>query len=318
MKYMVPYVVLASFALAARADENAPLEVKQAPLRAAEAEEAARPEAQDVARFAAHLQAQGDFYRAIGEYKRALFLTPDAPEAAQWELSIAESYRLGEQFDDAAREFDRVAAARPAVSGRARLGAAKAYQSAGQHEAAIARARAAAESLADEDAIRTAHYVAGWSLLQTTARSLDQRTAEATEEFRLARGAGAVGAGAERILGRIPSLANVPTKNPSVAGMLGLIPGFGHFYIGEPGIGMSALVWNWLFGYALVESLLAKNYSLAVVLGLFQTMWYGGSIVGAMSGAERYNRDARLNAIDALQKLSPPGLVDETAVRRME
>lgn len=269
-------------------------------------------QARQTARFAEHLSQKGDHYRAIGELERALFLAPDAPESTRWSLDIGEAYRLGEQYETAARHFEHVAETRPEARAVALLGAAQSWQGAGRHESAIARAREAAESFGPgTDDARKARYVEGWSLLLSTDRDADERDRQAAEAFRLARGEGPVGEGASQLLNVLPQLEHLPHRSPIVAGALGLIPGFGHFYIGDVGTGLSALMWNGLFGWALYEAIRAKNYSLAVVLGLFEVMWYGGSITGAIGGAHRFNRDARLNAMDDLGRLSSPTLLDD-------
>lgn len=269
-------------------------------------------QARQTAGFASHLAQKGDHYRAIGEFERALFLAPDAPESTRWALGIGEAYRLGEQFEAAARHFEHLAETRPEAKAQALLGAARSWQGARRHESAISRAREAAASFGEgTDEAREAHYVEGWSLLLATELDPGDRDRQAAEAFRKARGEGLVGEGSERLLEVMPQLEHLPHRSPYVAGFLGLIPGFGHFYIGEVSTGLSALLWNGLFGWALYEAIRAKNYSLAVVLGLFEVMWYGGSITGAISGAHRFNRDARLNAMDDLERLSSPALLDE-------
>lgn len=272
--------------------------------------------AQEAASFAEHLSERGDHYRAIGEFERALWLAPLSPQAPRWMLQIGESYRLGEQFQTSAEHLQAVAAEYPEVRAEALLSAAKAWQAAGKYESAIERARESAALFGEgTSGARKARYVEGWSLLLSTERDSNQRDAQAADAFRLARGGGNLGEGATNLLAEMPKLDDLPHRNPYVAGALGLVPGFGHFYIGDVSTGLSALLWNGLFGWALVEAIRAKNYSLAAVLGVFELMWYGGSITGAVSGAHRFNRDARLNAMDGLKQISSPALLDEFGVR---
>lgn len=269
-------------------------------------------EAGKAASFATHLADKGDHYRAIGEFERALWLAPTSPEAGRWMFLIGEAYRLGEQYETAGEHLQAVAAEYPDLRARALLAAAQAWQGARRYESAIERAREAAAVFGEgSSGARKARYVEGWSLLLSTERGSDERDAEAAHAFRLARGDGAVGEGADKLFSALPRLDDLPHRSPFVAGALGLVPGFGHFYLGDLPTGLSALVWNGLFGWAVYEAIRAKNYSLAAVLGVFELMWYGGSITGAVSGAHRFNQDARLNAMDELKSLSPPALVDE-------
>lgn len=299
MRALVPWLV---FGLSAAAGAEA--------LVSAESARAAAPDASRAAAFARALSQEGDFYRAIGEYKRALFLDPEAPENVAWSLAIGEAYRAGEQPEAAAKAFEAVAAAHPEVKGPALLGAAQSYLAAGQGESATSRAREAAGALTDPGQVRTARYVEGWALLRTN------RDEEAARAFALARGDGAVGQGAGRLLRVLPQLEQLPSRSPTVAAVLGLVPGLGHLYIGEVGTAASALAWNGLFGWALYDAVREKRWSFAVVLGMFESMWYGGSIVGAMGGAHRFNRDARVNALEDLEKVSSPKLPDELVQRR--
>ena len=85
----------------------------------------------------------------------------------------------------------------------------------------------------------------------------------------------------------------LPYKSPALAGTLSIVPGLGHFYIEEYGAGAVAMVWNGAFIYAFVDSLLAQKYGQAALIGLVELIWYSGTIFGAVSGANRFNRDAR-------------------------
>ena len=49
--------------------------------------------------FAESLFAERDYYRAITEYKRLLFLSPQGQFAKEAKFKIAKSYQLGEQYD---------------------------------------------------------------------------------------------------------------------------------------------------------------------------------------------------------------------------
>jgi hypothetical protein len=85
----------------------------------------------------------------------------------------------------------------------------------------------------------------------------------------------------------------IPSKSPVAAGILSIVPGLGHFYIEEYGNGVVALMWNGAFLYALVDSIIDGRYGQAVLIGLVESVWYTGTIFGAVAGAHRFNRDAR-------------------------
>lgn len=85
---------------------------------------------------------------------------------------------------------------------------------------------------------------------------------------------------------------SIPQKSPALAGVLSIVPGLGHLYLGEYGNALLAMVWNGIFIYGLVDSILSGRYGQAAVIGLLETIWYGGTIFGAIAGAHRFNRDA--------------------------
>ena len=51
--------------------------------------------------FAEHLRSQGDYYRAITEYERVLFLAPGKALAPQVRLQIAACYVQGKKWETA-------------------------------------------------------------------------------------------------------------------------------------------------------------------------------------------------------------------------
>ena len=60
---------------------------------------------ESVREFGDHLFRQGDYYRAITEYERFVFLAPEPSAAAEVRLRIGEAYYFGEKWDAAARIF---------------------------------------------------------------------------------------------------------------------------------------------------------------------------------------------------------------------
>jgi hypothetical protein len=94
----------------------------------------------------------------------------------------------------------------------------------------------------------------------------------------------------------------LPEKSPVLAGLLSVIPGLGHVYLEEYGIAVTALAWNGLFGYATWDTFQKGYHGAGTLLAALTLLWYSGTVYGAVSGAERYNRDARLNQLDALDR----------------
>lgn len=105
---------------------------------------------------------------------------------------------------------------------------------------------------------------------------------------------------AQEVINTLDGLVVPSPKSPVLAGTLSIIPGMGHFYIGEPGNALFAMAWNGIFIYGLVDSILSGNYGQAALIGLLETIWYSGTIFGAVAGAHRHNRDIKQNLEDGL------------------
>jgi TM2 domain-containing membrane protein YozV len=275
--------------------EEAPVEEPVPPASA----KAASLDALETLRFADHLFADGDWYRAITEYRRFLFQvrgrSEEAPRAA---LAIGEALLRGEQYDAAGRQLDGVASRTTDMEQRrtALFGAGRAYLLDQRPELAKPRLRLLAE---DEEAADGLRHEARWLLAwgHFDAGELD----EAYKQFSGLAEAG--GRHAEDASGAAQALLDrerLEQKNPLLAGALSLIPGFGHFYLGRWGVGLTSLAWNGLFLFATVSAWLTGNWGVALVLTLFEIGWYSGGVFGAVAGAMRHNRDVVRNWRDDL------------------
>jgi TM2 domain-containing membrane protein YozV len=254
---------------------------------------AGTPEADSQLGFARALHAEGDYYRAIGEYKRFLYLYPDSPAAEEARLGIGRAYVHGGQDTAAEEYFLSLTEQSPEWRMRARLEIGWARYVGGRSEAAALSLRAflreqGAQPGADVDRAR---YLLGWALLS------QGNGAQAAEAFASVTPFPEQG----RLTESARQWGTLPRKSPVVAGLLSVVPGAGHLYIGEPVVALGALAWNGLFSFALYESIRRDQIGVAVLLGALELLWYSGTIFGAISGAQKYNRDVRQEALDALR-----------------
>ena len=68
------------------------------------------------------------------------------------------------------------------------------------------------------------------------------------------------------------------------------VPGGGYVYDRQPASALTALIVNGLLAYATATSIKSNNYGVAAVMGVFSLTFYTGNILGAVSGAKRYNK----------------------------
>ncbi len=244
--------------------------------------------------FAHSLLDEGDHYRAIGEYKRFLYLYPESPAADEARLAIARAYVRGGQAEAAVEHLRSLSGRSPEWRARSLLEVGWARHTGGEFEAAT---RSLRSFLSDAELVRTpeqldrARYLLGWALLNQGEGAGASESFSAVSSF----------PGQKPLTEAARNWKALPRKSPLLAGVLSVVPGAGHVYIGEPVTGVAAFIWNGLFGYALYESIRREQLGVAVLLGVLESLWYSGTIFGAVSGAQKYNRDVRREALDRLR-----------------
>jgi len=247
---------------------------------------AADERATEVLRFADALLTDGDHYRAIGEYKRFLFLAPSRPEAPAVQFRIGLAYLRGGQPEAAQAHLESIIPALPPpLREQAELDRGYAAYLSKDHASArflLSQWLSAFDGSAPGPDRQRARYLLAWS--------------------NLSAGEPADFSGSPALALAVQRLDSLSHRSPWLAGVLSIVPGGGHLYIGQPWIAASAFAWNGLFGYGLYDSIRTRQVGVALVLGLLEVLWYSGTIFGAVSGAQKFNRDARLNALDGLRE----------------
>lgn len=90
---------------------------------------------------------------------------------------------------------------------------------------------------------------------------------------------------------------------PRTAGSIAVIPGAGHFYIGDWRTGLMAILHISLFGYAVFYAVRRKHWPYAVIFGLVFSILYVGSIFSAYSLAKRETQELRLIEMQQWDKI---------------
>ncbi len=255
-------------------------------------------EAAEALRYGDWLEAQGDHYRAIGEYQRVRFLDGQGSLGAEAELRMAGAYAAGGRPDAAVALLRRLATEAPdAVIRDAAL-----YQQgrvrylAGQPAAAVPplAAYARLEAPAGGPGRVRARLLLSLARLhdgdESGARGeldlVGEREEPRVTELRLA----------------IEEVARAPRRSPLAAGLLSAaVPGLGHAYAGDAAAGAAALGVNGVFIWATVEAFRDRRPGLGTLLLVGESLWYGGAIFGAVAEAMRFNRDARNQALERVE-----------------
>ncbi len=247
--------------------------------------------------FAESLFFDGDYYRAITEYKRFLFLNPDTKKTFWIKFRIGQSYLLGNQLQAAWLMFSdlMVKQNEPTSKAWASLAAARILYLQG-------RLRQSLEILQDLDLQQDLklqgykHYLAGCAYIRLGERD------NAGLVFTKMPANHSLSTATDLLLGSLDRIEDIPQKSPIAAGLLSVVPGLGHIYIGEYAIALTALSWNGLFAFATYDAFHQRQIGVGVLLSVLELLWYSGTIYGAISGANRYNRDARRLYLEQIDK----------------
>jgi tetratricopeptide (TPR) repeat protein len=94
------------------------------------------------------------------------------------------------------------------------------------------------------------------------------------------------------LLADLDGAANIPTKSPTLAGSLSVLPGLGQLYCERYEDAIIALLVNGGLIWASVEAFNHDLYALGGVIGFVELGFYAGNIYGAVGDAHKYNRRA--------------------------
>lgn len=262
-------------------------------------------DALDSYEYGLHLQERGEYYRAVSEFLRAEYLAGEGRVAELALFQVGRSYVFGGEYSEAVRELEGFLLRFPESPLAPRVRLLLARSELERSDFAAARERVAVlggEEWMERREGRLAEEERGWSYLGefelTTAgqhfRTASQAASSPTlpSDERLAR-----------LLVRLDDGAKLRRKSPALAGVLsGIVPGLGQVYIGRPGDGLAAFLVNGLFIWGAIAAYNKEMYEVAGVLGFIEIGWYGGNIVGAVSGAKRFNRNERRVFLDGLYR----------------
>ena len=218
--------------------------------------------------YAERLFRDGEYYRAITEYKRLAHFFPKGALAKAARVRIGEAYLNGGEAASAADHFGRLL-----------------------EDSAMAPYRA------------ELFYLRGLGRLEQDAHlpySLRESHIElALGDFRAVPENGFRPPGLMKFVQALEEPRGTPSKSPWLAGGLSaVLPGSGSFYVGRYGEGALALAVNALFLHATWKAYRDDNDGLGTVLAVGALAFYGGAIYAAANGAHKFNDRARATYLE--------------------
>ncbi|MGD9165922.1 MAG: tetratricopeptide repeat protein [Syntrophobacterales bacterium] len=236
--------------------------------------------------FAGHLYQEQDFYRALSEYQRFLFLFPTDPRVPKAELQIGRCYRREGKFQKAFSHLIRLhnRRAEEPVGRQALLEMVAIREEQGRYPEAIYWAQQFIERYPDYAEIDAVYVHLAWLQIDSgkfeeAIATLELLPPESTHYPR-ARSL-------QQALKQRPETAK---KSPAVAGTLSaVLPGAGHLYTGRPGQAASSFLLNALFIAGAVLAFQNDSPVLGGILVFFELGWYTGGIRSAAQAAREEN-----------------------------
>lgn len=232
----------------------------------------------------------GDYYRAITEYKRLLILFPQSSKADNALFSIGMAYFRGEEYESASKTFSSLRGRFPQSSfvAKAAYHQGLCLSRLGKpEEASEAFSAAATPAAGRNEEAKAASFGMAMAALDrndiTSSRStLEQFVRQYPDDSGVLR--------AKEAIALLDKSLTPPYKSPFLAGtMSAILPGSGQLYAGRYGDALTSLLLNGLFIAGTVVAVQNDNYALAGVTGLIGLPFYIGNIYGASNAATKWN-----------------------------
>jgi tetratricopeptide (TPR) repeat protein len=238
--------------------------------------------------FANELYHEQDFYRALGEYQRFIFLFPTDPRATEAELQIGYCYRQGGELEKAFDHFIWLFNSRTAepVGREALLEAIAIREEQRRYVEAIYWTKRFIGNFPDDPEIDAIYLGLAW--LQIDSGQYEQalptldRIQPESNLYPKARS----------LSQALQQRPDITKKSPTLAGGLSaVLPGAGHLYAGRPGKATASFLLNALFIAGAVAAFKHDSPVLGGILIFFELGWYVGGIRSAAQAAREANEN---------------------------
>ena len=240
--------------------------------------------------FAESLFAEGDYFRAITEYKRVLFLSPQDKNAVICRFRIGESYFRAKRWAEAVEAFRNFAAQYPDD-----LRTPQALYLKGLAEKELKQFDAAKATFAGLMKDGKPSGLADQAAYQMALLYIDEEDwQKAVQSLQRIPAGSSIHERSQRLASGLEKIEGLPQKSPQTAGILAAaLPGAGHLYTERPKAAAVAFLLNASFIAAAVELFRKDNNILGGIVTFIETGWYLGNIYSAVNSAHKYNRSQR-------------------------
>ena len=236
---------------------------------------------------------EGEYYRAVSEYKRFLILFPESDRADYALFRIGMAYYQGEEYERSVRSFSSL---RGEYSESAYVSKGSYFQGLGywklkQFENARNVFDTLAETYPQSEFAPIALVAASLVSLDEGNISGSSRRLERLVDRYPDHPSSARGKEAIPLLGQHEKL---PQKSKTLAAMLSaIVPGSGYVYAGRYGDGVTAFLINALWIAGVVTGISAEYYAAAGIVAGVGVPFYLGNIYGSANAAQKWNLNVK-------------------------
>jgi len=247
--------------------------------------------------FAEHYFRAGEYFRAIGEYKRFIYFFPNdhRRELAMYKIGL--SYFNGKKFQETIDAFNELLAKFPATNFRTevRFKISECFIKLKDYLKAIGHLNDMADTAENIDIADQAYYRRGWIYLEMS------RWEEAENSFKLISKKNWDKYRLASLSHEMSKKKDLKTKSPTAAGILAIIPGAGHLYCERYKDAAIAFILNSAMIYAAYEAFDNNLDALGGIITFFELGFYSGNIYSAVNCAHKYNRNKTGQFIEKLK-----------------
>ncbi len=239
--------------------------------------------------FADSLFQAGDYLNAAHEYKRLLFLHPDAPQIDFIAFRVAASYQNAGKLENAIRAYQLLIDTYPksVLVARAKNNIAQCHVLLGDSARGIASLTRFLSEHKESSLAPRAHFTIGMLHIDkgewTQASHVWNEVFSTYPESPFAKIS-------DRLARTVKDVDTLPRRSPTVAGVLSaLVPGSGQAYSGRTMNGLYAFVSVAVLGSASFYYADQERYEVAVPVGVLGLFLYGNSIYQSVQTARAFN-----------------------------
>ena len=254
--------------------------------------------------FAETLFDEGDYYRAVSEYKRFAFFFPENKLVEKCVYRIGESYYKVKRWQEALQIFSSFIIKFPdsPMMPGALYHKGMAEKQLKQYTHALSTFEKLIKSQST-DFTDKALYQSAIVLMEI------EEWQQARQTFSIVPKDSPLAKSASVIASELLHIDDLPKKSPAMAGTLAaILPGAGHLYTERPRDALVAFLLNGAFILGAIELFRHENYVAGGIVTFFEIGWYTGNIYSAVSSAHKYNKRAREDFIEHLKEISSVSL----------